>query len=389
MKRRIIFHDPRLAATSGGGETLTLRTISALDQDKFDITILTRGGISSPLLLSFLKEHQFINVVEVDASNAGCDEDVRCFLRDYQGSDLWGKDRLVDDGIRFNAAAAAHYRKTSYDLASFTVLTDLFGLEVNGRAAFHIYGSPPVAMADGEGPLLRQVGAVSAVSHFIRDQVCAIMSTWIEAGSVEILPPGIPPAFLTQPPKPAPRDVDFAFAGRLVPRKGVDIILHALAELGSTHGLRPTVVVAGDGPMKEALLGLCNELGLKNQVNFAGPLTQDQLIALLDRARWFLYPVRKPEAFGLGPLEAMARGVPAIVGELGGMADYLDSTHNGYVLAECDAKLLAARMLQTCRDPNLRDQLAPNCWETAARFSWETFAQRVNAFFDKACAAVS
>ncbi|NOZ11691.1 MAG: hypothetical protein GXP09_11700 [Gammaproteobacteria bacterium] len=55
MKRRIIFHDPRLATMCGGGETLTLRKIEALDRNNFEVTLLTRSHISSPLLLEFKK----------------------------------------------------------------------------------------------------------------------------------------------------------------------------------------------------------------------------------------------------------------------------------------------------------------------------------------------
>jgi glycosyltransferase involved in cell wall biosynthesis len=141
--------------------------------------------------------------------------------------------------------------------------------------------------------------------------------------------------------------------------------------------------------MQDELMRCREELALTNQVHFTGPLSQDQLICLLDRARWFLYPVREPEAFGLAPLEAMARGVPAIVGEPpGGMADYVESLRNGFMLGQSDVEHLAATMRTACVDLALRDRMVANCVKTAHQYSWAEFTDRVNAFFSDACESV-
>jgi len=388
MRRRIVFHDPRISSRTGGGESLTLRKIAVLDPARFQVNIVTRKTISSPLLGGFLRDHPEIEVIEIEAAREGCDERVRHFLEENNGLHLWGKDWLVDDGIRFNAVAVALYRRSDWDLASVSVLTDLFGLDLQQRSVLHIYGCPPPDMARAEGPLLSRVHAVSAVSRFVRDEFCSAMTGWIEPRSVEILAPGLPPEFLSRRPEVRQRDVDFVYAGRLVQRKGVDLILHALHQIRLEHTLIPKVVIAGDGEMKDELVGLSKALAVADQVHFAGSLSQDQLIALLDRARWFLYPVRKPEAFGLAPIEAMARGVPAIVGELGGMIDYMEANRNGFVIPHCSSDLLAATMSQACREPILRDTFAVRCVETARQFSWKTFAKDVNAFFDRACSSV-
>ena len=178
--------------------------------------------------------------------------------------------------------------------------------------------------------------------------------------------------------------MDFIFAGRLVSRKGVDLIFYALEILRTNHGLQPSVVVAGDGAMKKVLHNLCEQLGVAQQVEFAGTLNQSQLINLIDRSQWFLYPVQKPEAFGIAPLEAMARGVPAIVGVPGGMADYLQPQGNGYVLEMCDAGTLAMVMRRACRQELRRDQLVNQCLETSRHYSWQVFSASVNRFFTAA-----
>lgn len=178
--------------------------------------------------------------------------------------------------------------------------------------------------------------------------------------------------------------MDFLFAGRLVSRKGVDLIFHALKILRENQGLQPIVVIAGDGEMKIILQKLCEQLDIAQQVKFVGTLNQSQLIGLIDRSQWFLYPVRKPEAFGISPLEAMARGVPSIVGTLGGMADYFQPLSNGYAMAKPDAATLSELMRRACQYELPRDELVRQCLKTAQHYSGETFSVSVNKFFTAA-----
>lgn len=382
MRRlQIAFHDPRLSRASGGGETLTLRTIEALDPKRFTITIVTRSGAVSPLFEQFIASHSEIEFVAMTAPQEGADGSVRALLRDHHGENLWGHDTVVDDAIRFNSVASEFYRHGHWDLVSVTVLTDLYGLDPAGQVAFHIYGCPPSTMATAEGPLLRKATAISAVSRFVRDQFSTVMNGWIESDQIKILPAGLPPAFTASCRTAEHRDVDFVFAGRLVPRKGVDLILRALARIRQDHGSMPSLIIAGDGPERLTLAGLCKELGLESQVNFTGPLSEAGLIALLDRAKWFLYPVRRAEAFGLSPLEAMARGVPPIVCSPGGMAEYVEHDRNGLILRAPDAQLLAEVMQRVCSEPDICARFEPACRQTAQRYSWAAFCEAVNRFF--------
>jgi glycosyltransferase involved in cell wall biosynthesis len=129
---------------------------------------------------------------------------------------------------------------------------------------------------------------------------------------------------------------------------------------------------------------LCRDLELADQVRFCGELDSVGLIALLDRVRWFLHPGRKPEAFGLAALEAMARGVPCLVSTPGGMREYLYHGKNGWEIAASEADLFAERMQAVLDDPARETDFRAHARATAAGFSRQRFEDAVNRFYDAA-----
>ena len=97
------------------------------------------------------------------------------------------------------------------------------------------------------------------------------------------------------------------FAGRMVPYKGVDVLLRALA------GLDATAVIAGDGPSRSGWMALARELGIADRVRFAGEVSHEELAALYHACDVFVLPsITRAEAFGYVQLEAMACGRPVV-----------------------------------------------------------------------------
>ena len=96
------------------------------------------------------------------------------------------------------------------------------------------------------------------------------------------------------------------FVGRLVPYKGVDVLLQAVS------GLDATTLLVGDGPLRTMLETQALELGL-SRVRFLGEVSETELSALYHAADLFVLPsVTRAEAFGVVQLEAMACGVPVV-----------------------------------------------------------------------------
>jgi rhamnosyl/mannosyltransferase len=103
-----------------------------------------------------------------------------------------------------------------------------------------------------------------------------------------------------------------AFVGRLVPYKGIDVMLHALSRV---DGVR--AVIVGDGPLKPSLETLSRQLGLDQRVTFAGNVGPDELTAVYNACDLLVLPsVTRAEAFGVVQLEAMSCGKPVICTDL-------------------------------------------------------------------------
>ncbi|MEI6946690.1 glycosyltransferase family 4 protein [Paraflavisolibacter sp. H34] len=124
-----------------------------------------------------------------------------------------------------------------------------------------------------------------------------------------------------------PKQVDFVFLGRLVSDKGADLAVRALEQLkssreSSTGADRPlSLTIIGDGPEREALESLTQELGLQDRIVFTGSLRGEELVACLNRHRYLLVPSLWEEPFGNVALEGMACGCLPIVSDGGGLED--------------------------------------------------------------------
>ena len=116
------------------------------------------------------------------------------------------------------------------------------------------------------------------------------------------------------------RDRELVFLGRLVYDKGVDLLFRALACLRE-RGARPHLTVVGRGPEESSLRKLSSQLGLEEQIDFAGLVSGAELVALLNRYRIIVVPSRWQEPFGLVALEGIACGCVPVVANCGGLPD--------------------------------------------------------------------
>lgn len=164
--------------------------------------------------------------------------------------------------------------------------------------------------------------------------------------------PGVPTGDLRRRLRLAPHDRVVLCFGRLVPRKGVDRLLAAVARLA-----RPEVVavVAGTGPEKGKLERLAARLGIR--VRFAGRVPEGDapamyaladVFALAVADRWFGLEI---EGLGVVLLEAAAAGVPCVTGRSGGTDEAVVDGVTGYVVNGRDPAALADRIAALLDDP--------------------------------------
>ena len=177
---------------------------------------------------------------------------------------------------------------------------------------------------------------------------------------------------------------------RLVPRKGFDTAIRAVARMRDSH---PDLVlaIAGTGRDDERLRGLASEL--EAPVRFLGRVANDDLpriygcadvFTMLCRNRW---AGLEQEGFGIVFVEAAACGVPQVAGQSGGAAEAVADGHTGVVLDDPGADDAPARAADAFAalldDDALRARMGAAARDRAlADFSYDVLAARLGAALD-------
>jgi phosphatidylinositol alpha-1,6-mannosyltransferase len=145
---------------------------------------------------------------------------------------------------------------------------------------------------------------------------------------------------------------------RLVPRKGIDVVIAAAARLAPEHP-DLAVAVAGQGRDRRRLERLARVDGAP--VRFLGPVAADALPGLIAAADVMAVPCRprwgglEQEGFGIVFLEAAACGVPAVAGRTGGTAEAVVDGETGTVVDRPgDPSAVAAALARLLDDADLR-----------------------------------
>lgn len=143
------------------------------------------------------------------------------------------------------------------------------------------------------------------------------------------------------------RNIDILYVGRLEERKGVHVLLDALAEL-KTHSLEPKVAIVGSGPSEQDLKDQAEKLDLSAQIDFAGPKFGGDLNRYYNRATILAVPSIWAEAFGIVSLEGISCGCVVVGSHSGGLVEAIGpcgmtfETGNASQMAECLKTLLTS-----------------------------------------------
>lgn len=139
------------------------------------------------------------------------------------------------------------------------------------------------------------------------------------------------------------------FAGRLSPEKGVDTLIHAMAEPElRDQGARLTVL--GDGPERPSLEALAARIA-PGAVTFMGRVSKDVVLATVARAAVAAVPSRWHENQPMSVLEAFACGTPVVATTLGGLPELIDPRADGALVAPDEPGALAQALARYVRDP--------------------------------------
>jgi glycosyltransferase involved in cell wall biosynthesis len=208
----------------------------------------------------------------------------------------------------------------------------------------------------------------------VRDKV-VVVPFGIDADRLALTPEVAARAEVLKRETPGPR---LLFIGRLVPYKGVDVLLRALSALDATAW------IVGDGPMRAALEREAKERGVAGRAQFLGALPDAEVVARLHACDVFVLPsVTHAETFGMVQLEAMACGVPVVSTSVRSGVPWVNRHgETGLVVAPGDSDALAAALQQLIGDPLLRRRMGEAGRARVAReFTLEAMAARTAAVY--------
>jgi glycosyltransferase involved in cell wall biosynthesis len=196
--------------------------------------------------------------------------------------------------------------------------------------------------------------------------------------------------------QPAARSTNGHFrvlgVGRLIPKKGFDILVQACAILHQQRVPFEAVIIAEGGEHEKEIRRLITANGLEKNVLLPGPMSQSQLFGEYRKASAFCLPCRVLENGDRDGIpnvlmEAMAIGVPVVSTPISGIPELIHDGVNGLLVPSENAGALAEAFLRLTRDSGLAADISRNAQETIeSRFNGDRFAARMASLF-RECAA--
>ena len=237
--------------------------------------------------------------------------------------------------------------------------------------------------------MYRRTSRVIAVSDAIRRRL--VERDGVPPDKITLLPNSVPPVRQAHgDAMPLPADLGgegpvVGVVARLQPEKGVASFLtaasHVARELPEAR-----FVVVGDGPLRGELLGLAEELGVRDQVHFLGFRPDAQ--ALLELMDVVAVP-SVSEGTPLIVLEAMSAGVPVVASRVGGIPGQIRPGREGLLVPPGDAKALGNALLSLLRDSERARRMGEaGRLRAETEFSHETMVRKVEGLYRDALAGV-
>ncbi|MFW6369308.1 MAG: glycosyltransferase, partial [Myxococcota bacterium] len=250
----------------------------------------------------------------------------------------------------------------------------------------------PEQRFDIERRIVEEADAI--VAECPQDRADLIHLYSADASRIEIVPCGYDPeelapvsrAHARQALTLDPNEPLILQLGRMVPRKGVDDVIRALALVRGKWGHPARLLVVGGaadasdeqtrGEMQR-LAEVAGENGVAGEVRFVGPADRGSLELWYSAADVF---VSTPwyEPFGITPLEAMACGTPVVGADVGGIKYTVVHEETGFLVPPRDPEAIAERVAQLLSRPELREKMGKKGRERVARyFTWSKVADQL------------
>ena len=227
------------------------------------------------------------------------------------------------------------------------------------------------------GPAIRSIWgnarAVVACSKGLRDLA---LKTTDDRIPFHVIPDGVDLGKFRPVDRSAePEAVRILAIGRLIPRKGFDFLIRSLPEVMKSIGRNFCVEIVGDGPMRDQLTRLAEQVGVTQKVVFAGTVPYDQLAEKYQQADVFVLS-SLAEGMPLVVLEAMASGLPIIATRVQGMEDLVKESVNGHLFPPADPSSLSQCLAAVINDGAGRVRMGRESAKIVQEYDWGSITRQ-------------
>ncbi|MFH1739052.1 MAG: glycosyltransferase [bacterium] len=219
-------------------------------------------------------------------------------------------------------------------------------------------------------PLVRRswlsAAAVVANSGGLRD----LAQQAFDAVSIRVIPNGIDTETFKPQPHPPTQTPRLVTVARLIPRKGIDLLINALSGL---TGKPWRLLIVGDGPERIKLEKLAASAGLSSRVEFLGDMDRSRIAQLLPTCDLFVLP-SLAEGMSNAALEAMACGLPVVLTDTGGTRELV--RENGVVVPCGNIGALRSALDKCLAERDKWPSMGAQSRRIAESFSWSAVADQ-------------
>lgn len=231
--------------------------------------------------------------------------------------------------------------------------------------------------------IIENIGIVTADLVIVNSNAVfhELVSRGLPINQIETIPNGVDlQAFHPTPDLPI-NTGHILFVGRLVPQKGIDVLLQAFS-IALQKYPNNSLVIVGDGELELYLKRIVRNIGIPHKVSFVKWQSGSTLVRFYQKAKIVVVPSLY-EPFGIVALEAMACGKPVIASKTGGLMEIIEDGINGFLIKPGDHLQLAKRIAYLLQYPEMRHQIGKNARARATMFSWKSIGKLTMSYYQK------
>ena len=233
---------------------------------------------------------------------------------------------------------------------------------------------------DIERLLVEQSDGIICCSNYMLDHIQYVLGA--VKTKIRVIPNGVEASRFNngRQPQLIPTGVSedrktILYVGRIVREKGIFTLLDAFEKLRK-QGKDVSLVLVGEGPLKEDLAKEVLRRKLNDRVKLAGFVDEKKLVSLYNSSDAFVLPSHY-EPFGMVALEAMASRVPVVVSDVGGLSEIVEDGITGVKVPASNPSTLAEGILRVLEDRELSEQLKENAYRAVQeRYRWDMIAEK-------------